>query len=861
MRYTTFDVEGTKYPVCFLTKPLQLRQKELRANYVDPLNNLGVHPSTILAYDLLTTGKKTPATRQKEYLSVDLLPTLAALQVEWLVVCDAEYFKTLTKCTKADRHIGYIEKCVFEGFEHMNVIYCPNYSGLFYDPSLQPKIDTALETLVNGMRDTYQPPGIDIIHYADYPQTVAEIETWLTKFWKEKTDLTVDIETFGLKHYKAGIGTICFCWSKHEGIAFRVDHLRNQAERRQVRALLKWFFTNWLGRAVYHNISFDAYVLIYQLFMRDLLDTQGLIQGLDIMLRNWDCTKLITYLATNSCAGNKLSLKDVAQEFCGNYAQGDIDDITLIEPDTLLQYNLIDGLGTWFALEKHWHTLVQDNQLDIYENLFKPAIKDIIQMQLTGLPLDMAQVRIGKVQLEADRDSAIKRIRSSNAVLNFTRIMNEEWVAEKNATLKKKRVTIDDAKEVFNPGSGQQLQKLLYEVLGLPVLDYTDSKLPATGGKTLKKLVHHTQDPDVQQLLEGLIDFKAVDKILTSFIPAFEAAPQAADGWHYLHGNFNLGGTVSGRLSSNGPNLQNLPATGSKYAKVIKKMFAAPEGWLFVGLDYSSLEDRISALTTKDPNKLKVYTDGYDGHCLRAQAYFADEMPDIDPTSVESVNSIADKYPDWRQKSKTPTFLLTYGGTYHGLMGSLGFSKDFAQMIEKRYHELYVVSDQWVAKQVQQACSDGYVTAAFGLRVRTPLLSQVVLGTSRTPYEAEAEGRTAGNALGQSWGLLNSRSAMAFMKKVRESEWKYDIRPCAQIHDAQYYLVRNNSHLLRWMNEELVKEVEWQDNPLIWHDEVKLGGDLSVFYPDWSNEMVIPNGVTEEKIIELAAAHMQPEAA
>ena len=94
---------------------------------------------------------------------------------------------------------------------------------------------------------------------------------------------------------------------------------------------------------------------------------------------------------------------------------------------------------------------------------------------------------------------------------------------------------------------------LLYEQLGLPVLDYTDTKLPATGGKTLKKLVNHTDDPEILALLEALIDFKAVDKILVAFIPAFEAAPQGPDGWHYLFGNFTLGGTVSGRLSSNGP--------------------------------------------------------------------------------------------------------------------------------------------------------------------------------------------------------------------------------------------------------------------------------------------------------------------
>ena len=71
-----------------------------------------------------------------------------------------------------------------------------------------------------------------------------------------------------------------------------------------------------------------------------------------------------------------------------------------------------------------------------------------------------------------------------------------------------------------------------------------------------------------------------------------------------------------------------------------------------------ALEDKINTLLTRDPNKEKVYKDGYDGHCLRAYSYFGDQMPDIVDT-LQSINSIKDKYPDLRSKSKAPTFLLT----------------------------------------------------------------------------------------------------------------------------------------------------------------------------------------------------------
>jgi DNA polymerase-1 len=268
-----------------------------------------------------------------------------------------------------------------------------------------------------------------------------------------------------------------------------------------------------------------------------------------------------------------------------------------------------------------------------------------------------------------------------------------------------------------------------------------------------------------------------------------------------------------------------------------------------LGLDFTSLEDRISALTTKDPNKLRVYLDGYDGHSLRAFAYYTDQMPDIDPNSVESINSIAKKYKPVRDMSKNPTFALTYAGTWLTLVTKYKFAPLLAKHIEAKYHELYQVSDKWVSDKLDQACIDGYVSVAFGLRVRTPLLAQVVRGTSKTPSEAEAEGRSAGNAMGQSWCLLNSRAWAEFMGKVRKSEHRLNIRPCAQIHDAGYALVKDNLKVVSYVNDHLVKAVKWQDDPAIWHDEVKLGGELSIFYPTWAKEIVIPNGSSEDEIL------------
>lgn len=194
---------------------------------------------------------------------------------------------------------------------------------------------------------------------------------------------------------------------------------------------------------------------------------------------------------------------------------------------------------------------------------------------------------------------------------------------------------------------------------------------------------------------------------------------------------------------------------------------------------------------------------------------------------------------------------VTYQGTWATLVKNCGFTPKVAKEIEARYHDLYQVSTQWVQAKLDKASKDGYVTAAFGLRVRTPLLSQVVRGTRSTPHEAEAEGRTAGNALGQSYCLLNSRAWVATMEIVRESEFAEDIRPCAQIHDAGYALVRDDLPALMFLNKHLVREVNWNADPEIYHPQVGLGGKLGIFYPTWVTEVEIPNNATADEIIAI----------
>lgn len=632
MRYAYFSQhEQPNYPICMLVP--QIRKTDIELAYIRPF---ALNPDEFLVLELhhKLGAKKTPMAEMQAYIQEELVPVFNDMQVQYLLVADSEYFKALTKAAKVEVHLGYVMDCVWGPWK---VIYVPNHRQIFYDPDkVKAKIASGIQAMLQDRSGNYQAPGASIIKFAAYPATPEEIEDWLERLIAADKPLTCDIEGFSLKHHSAGIGTVTLCWSKHEGIAFPVDL---GPDPTRVRALLKSFFLRFTQKLIYHSIGYDVYVLIYQLFMKDILDTEGLLDGLEVMLRNWDCTKLIAYLATNSCAGNQLGLKVLAQEFAGNWSQGDdIKDITKIPLPELLQYNLVDGLSTWYVHEKYHPIMVADQQEQLYEGLFKSAQKDIIQMQLTGMPVNMERsIEVGE-QLGRELDAALQQIMASPLIQQFTDHLRHEHVRKRNAALKKKQILLSDpevAAVTFNPNSDPQMRALLFEFLDLPVISLTPSKQPSTDGETIEALLNRVTDPQVKALLEAFQMYAIIDVLMTNFMPAILGAIQGPDGWHYLFGNFNLGGTLSGRLSSSNPNLQNLPSTGKghkiklKFAKMIKSCFQAPPGWLFAGIDFSSLEDRISALTTKDPNKLKVYTDGYDGHSMRAFAYFRAQMPDI----------------------------------------------------------------------------------------------------------------------------------------------------------------------------------------------------------------------------------------
>lgn len=866
MNYLSFG-ESEEFTIALLIKYSAFIEYELKQNYVIPLTKEGVNADEIMAAPLLYNPQgKIPIGYARDQLA-DMLPELTAMGVTTIYVADAAYFKALTKQTKAEPHLGYILPCKIEGYEHMEVIYGVNHHSIVYNPSNQDKLDQSLSTLTKHVQGQYTELGKDIIEYEEYPDNARDIRSCLKELLRYP-ELFIDIEAFSLRKTEAGIGSIAFAWSKNKGAAFCCDYAEVSVNddsndygefkpNEAVRRLLKEFFQKYPGKVYWHGGNYDIGVIISTLWMDHLTDYAGLLEGLEIMCPEgkWHDTRLIAFLALNSCARQEYGLKALSHSYAGNYAV-DVTDIKKVPRSKLLRYNLIDALCTAYVRDTYWPKLAARKQEALYKEMFIPAQKTVIQMELVGLPIYSNKVKELETLLENELSEAEAKIKKHPAYAEATFIHRCRLAEAANKKLKKLRKTEEDfADEDLNINSSTQLALLLYEVLGLPVIDTTDTGQPATGQKTVSKLKNHTSDTEVLEILDSIEDFSKASKIHSSFLPAFKSAPKLNDAVGLLQGSFMLGGTKSGRMSSNSPNMQQIPS-GSKFGKPVKECFGGMNGWLLVGADFNALEARIGALVTKDPNKLAIYTEGYDSHCFNTFSYWPDQCIGIVRTP-ESINSIADKYSKLRSKSKTITFAAQYGGTFHTFMNSGGFSEQEAKQIEANYKETYKVSEEWVEKLLDRVRNQGYTDIAFGLRLDAPLLARSIKGI-KSGGGIASESRTIGNASQQSYGLLTNRAMNGFMAKVwGHEEMRLKVMPVAMIHDALYFLVKNEPLTVKWVNDHLIEEMEWNELPEIQHDTVKLGAELEIFYPNWAKPVSIPNNCSAHEIVRLCAAHME----
>ncbi len=252
------------------------------------------------------------------------------------------------------------------------------------------------------------------------------------------------------------------------------------------------------------------------------------------------------------------------------------------------------------------------------------------------------------------------------------------------------------AGEPFNVNSTDQLRYILFEKLGLPVIKKTSTGKPSTDASVLKKLDH--------PLVEALLEYREYEKLRSTYVDGYLPLIEP-DG--RIHTRFNQMAATTGRLSSDRPNLQNIPIR-SESGRTIRRAFVAGEGSRFLVADYSQIELRVLAHMSQDPFLLDAFRSGSDVHTATAARVWG--LAESEVTTEQ------------RRTAKMINFGLLYGMEAFGLADRLDISRSEAQEQMDAYFAQFVQVKEFMQSMVSEARNQGYTTTLFGRRRYLPEL-------------------------------------------------------------------------------------------------------------------------------------------
>jgi DNA polymerase-1 len=257
----------------------------------------------------------------------------------------------------------------------------------------------------------------------------------------------------------------------------------------------------------------------------------------------------------------------------------------------------------------------------------------------------------------------------------------------------------EEAGGPFNINSTLQLREVLYERLGLPILKKTSKGAPSTDASVLAKLA------DAHPVVEHLLRYRELEKLRSTYVDGYLPLI-GPDG--RIHASFNQMGSTTGRLSSEQPNLQNIPIR-SEAGMRIRRAFVPEEGWWFIVADYSQIELRVLAHMSGDPALL----DAFRGQDADIHTATAAKVFDVAPENVTS---------QMRRMAKVINFGLIYGMEAYGLADRLEISREEAAEYIEAYFARFPKVQEFRQHVVEEARARGYTTTAFGRRRYLPEL-------------------------------------------------------------------------------------------------------------------------------------------
>ncbi|TAK48626.1 MAG: DNA polymerase I [Xanthobacteraceae bacterium] len=564
-------------------------------------------------------------------------------------------------------------------------------------------------------------------------RSLAELAPWIARA-RDLGEVALDIATTGPDPMQAELiglalacapGEACYVPLAHrdggggEGL-FAGGPVADQIAAREALAALKSLVEDAGVLKIGHNVKYRAQVLAGHglamapaddiMLMSYVLDAGRQSHDLDALAQHWLGHTPVNLDEVTGTGRARLAFDHVAIDRAAPYAAGQAD-VTL---------------RLWRALKPR---LAAERMLTVYETLERPLIAVLMRMERRGIAIDR-QV--------------------------LARLSGE--FTQEAARLEAEIQTI--AGEPLNPGSPKQLGDILFGKLNLPGGRKTKTGAWSTSASVLEDLAE-----EGHALPRKILDWRQVAKLKSTYTDALPAYVNPVT--HRVHTTYALAATTTGRLSSNEPNLQNIPVR-TEDGRKIRRAFVATKGHRLVSADYSQIELRLLAEIADIAPLREAFREGLDIHAMTASEMF--DVPIKDMTA------------EVRRRAKAINFGIIYGISAFGLANQLGIAREDAAAYIRKYFERFPGIRAYMDETREFCRANGYVTTLFGRKCHYPDIA------APNPSVRAFNERAAINARLQGTAADIIRRAMIRMEEALAAK-KLAARMLLQVHDELIFEV------------------------------------------------------------------------
>lgn len=550
----------------------------------------------------------------------------------------------------------------------------------------------------------------------------------LIELMKNAPYISFDTETTSLDYMNAELVGVSIALKPNEAFYIPINHnyegVEKQLEEHFVLETLKPFLESDEVPKIGHNLKYDRHIL------QNLgIDLKGKL--LDTMLFSYVNNSTITRHNLDAVSKRYLNINPTSYEDVAGKGAKQIP-FSEVSIEVASEYASEDA-DISLKLYEHIEPLVQKETklAKLYSEIEGPLIYTLGDIERNGVLIDSEKLNQQSKELEAKILELEQKVRKS-------------------------------AGEDFNLGSPKQLQEILYEKLGLPVIKKTPKGQPSTAESVLQEL--SMDFPIVQDILS----YRAISKLKSTYTDKLPKMVNSNTG--RVHTSYHQAVTATGRLSSSDPNLQNIPIR-SEEGRRIREAFIAPDGYKILAADYSQIELRIMAHLSRDQGLMDAFAKGQDIHQATAAEIFSINIDEVTANQ--------------RRSAKAINFGLIYGMSAFGLSKQLQITRAEAQNYIEQYFDRYPQVKHYMDETKQSAKKMGYVETVFGRRL---YLADIESSNYQRRQYAE---RSAINAPMQGTAADLIKMAMVLLHQ-KISEESFEAKIIMQVHDELVIEVNEN---------------------------------------------------------------------